>query len=407
MQEWLPDTPHTIFATHERGSASLIFLFHPRLRPSSPLRRLLSPPPCDSQRIWVLLTPPPSTPKFLSNPSKNKKQSNTAATTARTHPPPKKKNIVAMTDTLPASPRQQQATPPPPLPSGGGSGEWTESVTIEQLAVPLVRYSDVLVPLDSAASAAAAQRAACPPRAAGESSPRKRDAAELGLSRPMSPSAMIDTALSRTLVPYERHEAERSKEVLQADQVLDLLFPPAPAPDAPGMGYRVSTQPASGLDVIALQEQQEVRLRLRSARLEGVCTQRRDVYSQCFAEVIRQVAVECPERGLLLSRVRDEIDATVDAYKSLADTASSLSMRKVIQRTLQHETQKELSVLEYEVQIQAKRVQALAAKLDKTKKIIHDKHAMLEAHHEEEVRFIKKGNIQLNNELKRLSQASA
>ncbi len=37
-------------------------------------------------------------------------------------------------------------------------------------------------------------------------------------------------------------------------------------------------------------------------------------------ELIRQVTIESPERGLLLLRVRDEIRMTLDAYKTLYDS---------------------------------------------------------------------------------------
>lgn len=43
----------------------------------------------------------------------------------------------------------------------------------------------------------------------------------------------------------------------------------------------------------------------RQARKFGVCPIREELYSQVFDEIIRQVAVDCPERGLLLMRVRD------------------------------------------------------------------------------------------------------
>lgn len=34
-------------------------------------------------------------------------------------------------------------------------------------------------------------------------------------------------------------------------------------------------------------------------------------------ELIRQVTIECPERGLLLLRVRDEVKMTIAAYTTL------------------------------------------------------------------------------------------
>ncbi len=41
-------------------------------------------------------------------------------------------------------------------------------------------------------------------------------------------------------------------------------------------------------------------------------------------ELIRQVTLESPERGLLLLRVRDEIRMTLDAYKTLYDSRYGL-----------------------------------------------------------------------------------
>ena len=44
---------------------------------------------------------------------------------------------------------------------------------------------------------------------------------------------------------------------------------------------------------------------------------------QCFGELIRQLTLDGPERGLLLLRVRDEVRMTVDAYKVLYDSVRS------------------------------------------------------------------------------------
>ena len=43
----------------------------------------------------------------------------------------------------------------------------------------------------------------------------------------------------------------------------------------------------------------------RQARKSGICGIREELYGQTFDELIRQVAIDCPERGLLLMRVRD------------------------------------------------------------------------------------------------------
>merc|ERR1711865_418221 len=56
-----------------------------------------------------------------------------------------------------------------------------------------------------------------------------------------------------------------------------------------------------------------------------------DLYSQCFDELIRQMGINCPERGLLLLRVRDEIRMTIDAYKTLYESSVTFGVRKQLQ----------------------------------------------------------------------------
>lgn len=42
---------------------------------------------------------------------------------------------------------------------------------------------------------------------------------------------------------------------------------------------------------------------------------REELYGQCFDELIRQVTINCAERGLLLLRVRDEMRMNIAAYQ--------------------------------------------------------------------------------------------
>jgi len=42
------------------------------------------------------------------------------------------------------------------------------------------------------------------------------------------------------------------------------------------------------------------------AKTQGICPVREYLFSQVFDEIIRQVTVDCTERGLMLLRVRDE-----------------------------------------------------------------------------------------------------
>ena len=77
----------------------------------------------------------------------------------------------------------------------------------------------------------------------------------------------------------------------------------------------VSKDPASRREVRALAHLLEEKLEERQARQEGICEVRRELHSQCFQEIIRQSAVTCMERGLLMLRMRDELRLSVQAGK--------------------------------------------------------------------------------------------
>lgn len=48
-------------------------------------------------------------------------------------------------------------------------------------------------------------------------------------------------------------------------------------------------------------------------------------------ELIRQVTINCAERGLLLLRVRDEIRMTIASYQTLYESSIAFGMRKALQ----------------------------------------------------------------------------
>ena len=52
---------------------------------------------------------------------------------------------------------------------------------------------------------------------------------------------------------------------------------------------RVSSTPATRMDVINLQEEIDSKLQQRRARETGICPERRDLYSQFTDEIVRQV----------------------------------------------------------------------------------------------------------------------
>ena len=92
----------------------------------------------------------------------------------------------------------------------------------------------------------------------------------------------------------------------------------------------VSHQNASREDVSKLKEVLDERLKERQARDSGICPIREELFSQCYDEIIRQVTIDCPERGLLLMRVRDELKMTIAAYQTLYQSSVTFGVRKQV-----------------------------------------------------------------------------
>ena len=93
----------------------------------------------------------------------------------------------------------------------------------------------------------------------------------------------------------------------------------------------MSPTPATRVEVINLQQELEDQINSRHARDTGICPIREELFSQCFDELIRQITINCAERGFLLVRVRDEIKMTIAAYQTLYESAIAFGMRKALQ----------------------------------------------------------------------------
>ncbi|XP_047454242.1 axonemal dynein light intermediate polypeptide 1-like [Mugil cephalus] len=116
------------------------------------------------------------------------------------------------------------------------------------------------------------------------------------------------------------------------EEILNTILPPREWMEGNQLWVQqVSSAPCSRADVIHLEELLNLRLQQRQARHTGICPIRRELYSQCFDELIRQVTINCAERGLLLSRVRDEIQMTFALYQTLHGSSIAFGTRKALQ----------------------------------------------------------------------------
>merc|ERR1712050_15120 len=187
----------------------------------------------------------------------------------------------------------------------------------------------------------------------------------------------------------------------QTDEILNSILPPQQWEADGGLWVqRVSSQPATRSDVIQATTLLDQRLRERQARETGICPVRRELYQQGFDELIRQVTIECAERGLLLLRVRDEINMTLAAYQTLYQSSVAFGMRKALQAEQgKHEMLDKISKLEEENLTKDRVVADLKAKCEAIERREQERRQQDDKKHQDEIQFLKRSVQQLKQQL--------
>jgi len=72
-------------------------------------------------------------------------------------------------------------------------------------------------------------------------------------------------------------------------------------------------------------------LKRRAAKSHGICSVRENIHMQLFDEVIRQVTLDCVERGLLLFRCKEEAKMSLASYQTLYQSSLTYGIRKKMQ----------------------------------------------------------------------------
>ncbi|NWV54333.1 IDLC protein, partial [Daphoenositta chrysoptera] len=183
----------------------------------------------------------------------------------------------------------------------------------------------------------------------------------------------------------------------QPQELLNAILPPREWEEAQKLWVQeVSTAPSTRRDVVLLQEQLDRQLQQRQARETGLCPVRRELYSQCFDELIRQTTVSCAERGLLLLRVRDELRLTLAAYQALYESSLAFGVRKALQAEQgKAHMERRIAELEEENRELEKQVSEEKAKCEAIERQENERREIEEKKHSEEVLFLKRTNQQL------------
>mmetsp|Transcript_24183 Transcript_24183/g.40391 ORF Transcript_24183/g.40391 Transcript_24183/m.40391 type:complete len:233 (+) Transcript_24183:220-918(+) len=197
------------------------------------------------------------------------------------------------------------------------------------------------------------------------------------------------------------------KTTSQTEDILNSILPPREWTEDGQLWIQyVSSTPATRLDVINLQEQLDHQLQARQARETGICPIREELYSQCFDELIRQITINCAERGLLLLRVRDEARMTITAYETLYESSIAYGVRKALvaeQKRIDLDAKlRDLAAAKRDLQMQ---VENLKSTIESTQARAVQKREAEEKVHAEEVERLTKTNEQLKTSLESMLSA--
>jgi len=201
-----------------------------------------------------------------------------------------------------------------------------------------------------------------------------------------------------------KRRAEEKQHLTPTEDILNSILPPREwTEDGQLWVQYVSSTPATRSDVLTLQAQLDHKLQQRQARETGICPIREELYAQCFDELIREVTINCAERGLLLLRVRDELRMTIASYQTLYESSIAFGMRKALQSE-QHkvEMMARIKALEAEKREYEKILQEWKLKCDAVERKDAERRQEEQAKHKEEVDFLAKHNQALKKELEQL-----
>jgi len=138
-----------------------------------------------------------------------------------------------------------------------------------------------------------------------------------------------DSGSPKTFCTPRNKNGEVTNDEMQ--NVLDSILPPKELKKE-GRVWRtpVSNMPATRQEIMNLQDRLDMYLKQGRVRETGICPLRHKLYSELFDELIRQSTIACIERGLLLVRIRNEINMTIKEYENLFASSSACAIRKAL-----------------------------------------------------------------------------
>ncbi|XP_051880869.1 33 kDa inner dynein arm light chain, axonemal-like [Pristis pectinata] len=221
-----------------------------------------------------------------------------------------------------------------------------------------------------------------------------------GASKPAI-GVQVHTKISpkKCVLTEAKKAGETNKQSIEC--ILNAILPPRQwSEDGQIWIQQISTIPATRTDVINLQESLDRKLQQRQARETGICPIRRELYAQCLDELIRQITINCPERGLLLLRIRNEILMTFAAYETLYESSVAFGLRKALQGDLEKILlRQQIEALKQEIANLQNELTEMKAKYNAVEKRFTERKELDDKRHSEEIITLRRINQQLKLQL--------
>lgn len=213
----------------------------------------------------------------------------------------------------------------------------------------------------------------------------------------VSPDQLPDTP---PVPPPPRQKTDFTEEP-ETEDILNSVLPPREWTEGTQVWVqKVSTAPSTRTDVIQLTKQLDEKLQEKQARSTGICPVRRELYSQCFDELIRHVTINCAERGLLLSKIKEEIQMTIGVYRTLYESSVAFGMRKALLSEIgMADMEKRVAEVEEKNQDLIKQLNEQNAECNEIEKREVEWRQTEERKHREEINFLQRKIQQLTDQL--------
>ena len=158
-----------------------------------------------------------------------------------------------------------------------------------------------------------------------------------------------------------------------------------------------SCTPVTKIEVVTLKEGLEKRLKTLNAKETGICPIREELYDECFDELIRQVTINCLERGILMMLVKQESAMTMKAYQDLYQSSVAYGIRngliaeeekKKLKEKIE-KTDEKNEKLQEDIDKLEKEIELLIKNDEEERKILQENHLREIADREETIKLLK------------------